>query len=161
MLIAARPHGRLGEIISNTNQRNKCKGRVFEDEKRARFGGQGREQEPLARRTHPETETVRSSRRVVEDKTRTIVWQITHCGTRNKESRTGLQRNRTGRKGFPRGREKPFADARPSRVCQLQISKSRSRPSPHAFSTCGLHNNYVVTQNGLTADFSSLMSPFV
>ena len=48
-----------------------------------------------------------------------------------------------------------------SRVCHLKISKSRSRPSPHAFSACGLHNNYVVTQNGLTADFNPLMSPFV
>ena len=28
-----------------------------------------------------------------------------------------------------------------SRVCHLKISKSRSRPSPHAFSACGLHNN--------------------
>lgn len=48
-----------------------------------------------------------------------------------------------------------------SRVCQLKIPKSRSRPSPRAFFACGLHNNYVVTQNGFTADFNSLMSPFV
>ena len=27
-----------------------------------------------------------------------------------------------------------------SRVCQLKIRKSRSRPSPRAFSACGLHN---------------------
>ena len=48
-----------------------------------------------------------------------------------------------------------------SRVCQLKIPKSRSRPSPHAFSACGLLNNYMVAQNGFTADFNSLMSPFV
>ena len=48
-----------------------------------------------------------------------------------------------------------------TRVCQLKIPKSRSRPSPRAFFACGLHNNYVVTQNGFTADFNSLMSPFV
>ena len=28
-----------------------------------------------------------------------------------------------------------------TRVCHLKISKSRSRPCPHAFSACGLHNN--------------------
>ena len=48
-----------------------------------------------------------------------------------------------------------------TRVCQLKIPKSCSRPSPHAFFACGLHNNYVVTQNGFTDDFNFLMSPFV
>ena len=28
-----------------------------------------------------------------------------------------------------------------TRVCHLKISKARARPSPHAFSACGLHNN--------------------
>ena len=34
-----------------------------------------------------------------------------------------------------------FEIARDSRVCQLKIPKSCSRPSPHAFFACGLHNN--------------------